>query len=391
MTDARPLHEHWMARAIELARRGRGPTAPNPCVGAVLVRDGQEVARGWHEQFGGPHAERRCLAHARDLGVDPGQCTLYVTLEPCNHHGKTPPCTEAVLEAGIPEVVVGALDPNPVAQGGAERLQQAGVQVHARVLEQDCLDLIRDFRIWQTTDRAYCILKMAATLDGRIAARSGRPEAVSSPESFHDVHRLRALADAVLVGGTTFRRDDPSLTCRLADSAGDADAPAHPLDEQQLINNEQPYAVVLTSTLPGTDCEQQLIRKRPRQTVFWTSEEAARSETARALEDIGVRVWGLPHQGPQLDVRAGLARLRRELDGHYLLCEGGGRLATSLLEQGAADELVLYLAPRVLGDEQAVPVFGGRVCQSMAQTMNLRLGRCAPSGPDLRLTYYPQD
>lgn len=391
MTEAPARHEYWMARAVELARRGRGPTAPNPCVGAVLVRDGQEVAHGWHERFGGPHAERRCLAHAREQGVDPSRCTLYVTLEPCNHHGKTPPCTEAVLEAGIPEVVVGALDPNPVAQGGAERLEQAGVRIRTRVLEQQCLDLIRDFRLWQSTDRAYCILKMAATLDGRIAARSGRPEPVSSPESFSDVHRLRGLAQAVLVGGSTFLGDDPSLTCRLADMDQPTGSTAPSLYDQQLINDEQPYAVVLTSRLPGADCELQLIRKRPRQTIFWTTEQAAASETARALEDIGVRVWALPQQGPTLQIQEGLRRLRQELNGHYLLCEGGGQLATSMLEQGAADEFVLYLAPRFLGDAQAAPLGAGRHCETMAQAMDLRLGRCEPSGPDLKLTYYPPD
>ncbi|WP_022661291.1 bifunctional diaminohydroxyphosphoribosylaminopyrimidine deaminase/5-amino-6-(5-phosphoribosylamino)uracil reductase RibD [Paucidesulfovibrio longus] len=375
-------HERFMDRAMELARLGRGPTAPNPCVGSVLVRGGEIVAQGRHRRFGGPHAERECLADARAKGVDPSLCTLYVTLEPCNHHGKTPPCTEAVLEARIPRVVVGALDPNPVAQGGAERLREAGVDVLTGVRERECLDLIRDFSLWRTSDRAYCILKMASTLDGRIAARTGRPEAVSSPESFQDVHRLRALADAVIVGGNTFLQDDPSLTCRLA---GQTDAPS----PEKMNNDEQPYAVVLTTRLPGTDCDLQLIRKRPHQTIFWTTEEAAESDTARALEEIGVRVWGLPHRGPALEIAAGLTRLHRELGAHYALCEGGGRLAMRMLEQGCADEFVLYLAPRALGDERGVPLLAGRDCSSMAQALNLRLGRCEPSGPDLRLTYYP--
>ncbi|MGE4291248.1 MAG: bifunctional diaminohydroxyphosphoribosylaminopyrimidine deaminase/5-amino-6-(5-phosphoribosylamino)uracil reductase RibD [Desulfovibrio sp.] len=381
--DLLSSHEVIMARACELARQGRGPTAPNPCVGSVLVCDEEIVAQGFHRRYGGPHAERECLANARSKGVDLSRCTLYVTLEPCNHHGKTPPCTDAVLEARIPRVVVGALDPNPVAQGGAERLRAAGVEVVTGVLEQDCLDLIRDFSLWRTSDRAYCILKMASTLDGRIAARTGKPEAVSSPESLRDVHRLRALADAVIVGGNTFVQDDPSLTCRLDEQLDSG-------HDQQLNNSEQPYAVVLTSRLPGADCELQLIRKRPQQTIFWTTEEAAKSGTARALEEIGVRVWGLPQRGPALEIAAGLTRLRRELGAHYALCEGGGRLALRLLEQGCADEFVLYLAPRALGDDQAVPLLAGRECRTMRQALDLRLGRCEPSGPDLRLTYYPK-
>lgn len=364
-----------MARAVALAWQGRGDTAPNPCVGSVLVRDGQIVAEGWHHAFGGPHAERECLADARSKGMDVSCCTLYVTLEPCNHHGKTPPCTDAVLEAGISRVVVGATDPNPVAQGGIEKLRASGVEVIVGVLKAECRDLIRDFRLWQESDRAYCILKMAATLDGRIASRTGDPEAVSCPESFQDVHRLRSQVGAVMVGGNTFLQDNPSLTCRL--------------DTDLAKETRQPYAVVLTSRLPGTACELNLIRNRPHQTVFWTSEENAETGTAQALREIGVRVWGLPWCGKGLDIATGLTRLRQELEVFYTLCEGGGRLATALLEQRMADEFVLYLAPRVLGDEHGVPLFAGRDAPRIRQALDLRLGRSETSGRDLKLTYYP--
>lgn len=375
--DSPPRHEdeRFMRRAMELARLGRGPTAPNPCVGAVLVREGRILAEGWHQKFGQPHAERECLADARHKGVDPTGSTLYVTLEPCNHHGKTPPCTEAVLEAGITRVVIGAMDPTPVASGGAELLREKGLAVTTGVLERECRDLIADFLHWQTTDRAWCILKMASTLDGKIASRSGKPEPVSSPESFEDVHRYRAFADAVMVGGTTFTGDDPALTCRLNDT---------------LSEDNQPYAVVVTSSLPATSCDAQLIRKRSHQTVFLTTEAAAQSDLAFALQEIGIRVWGLPAMAQGLDLQAGLTRLRQELGCHYVLCEGGGGLATSLLAQGAADEFVLFLTPRLLGDDQAKPLFTGRVALSMADSLNLRISRFEPSGPDLKITLIPR-
>ena len=215
-----------MARAVELAVRGKGTTAPNPCVGAVLVRDGAVVAEGWHMRCGGPHAEVNCLADAGAKGVDPSACALYVTLEPCNHHGRTPPCTMAVLEAGVPEVVVGAGDPNPkVAGGGAEFLRQRGVRVRQGVLGQACRDLIADFLVWQFTGRTFNTLKMAATLDGRIAARNGHSAWVSGPESREMVHELRARVDAVVVGGGTLRQDNPRLTARPRSGEPDKQPP----------------------------------------------------------------------------------------------------------------------------------------------------------------------
>ena len=171
-------HETFMRAALELAERGRWSTAPNPTVGAVLVQDGRIVAEGWHQVCGQAHAEVNCLRDAREKGVDVSRCTLYVTLEPCNHQGKTPPCTKAILEAGIPRVVVGMPDVNAQAAGGAEYLRSMGVSVEMGVLEAECRDLVSDFVTWQTTRRPYVILKMASTLDGRIATRAGRSQRI---------------------------------------------------------------------------------------------------------------------------------------------------------------------------------------------------------------------
>ena len=229
----------FMREAIALAQRGRWRACPNPMVGAVLVRDGEVVARGWHHGAGLPHAEVDCLADAAARKVDPAGCTLVVTLEPCCHHGKTPPCTDAILAAGIRRVVYGLRDPNPVAGGGAALLAAAGLAVTGPVLEAECRDLAADFLVWQTTDRPYVLLKLAATLDGRIATRNGVSQWISCPASRRAVHELRAgvgrAGGAVLVGGGTFRADDPLLTAR-----GEDDAPAGP----------QPLACILTSRLP---------------------------------------------------------------------------------------------------------------------------------------------
>ncbi|GAB7023882.1 bifunctional diaminohydroxyphosphoribosylaminopyrimidine deaminase/5-amino-6-(5-phosphoribosylamino)uracil reductase RibD [Salidesulfovibrio brasiliensis] len=363
---------------MELARQGRGPTAPNPCVGAVLVHDGRIVAEGWHTRVGRLHAERECLADATEKGVleriSAADCTLYVTLEPCNHHGRTPPCTEAILEAGIGEVVVGFRDPNPVAAGGIERLESAGVRVHTGVLEQQCRDLVADFLLWQQTGRTYNILKLAATLDGKIAAADGCPEPVSCPESFEAVQGIRSFVDAVVVGGETFRNDNPSLTCRCA-----------ALPE----SFRQPLAVVVTSALPSPDADRKLVRERPQDLIFWTGEAQASSAEADDLRQRGVRVLGLPQGADGLLLEPGFEWLRRECGCHYTMVEGGGRLALSLTLQGLADEIDYFLAPRILGDATARSAFSGRNGIRIADAIDYRISRVAQSGNDIRLTLMP--
>jgi diaminohydroxyphosphoribosylaminopyrimidine deaminase/5-amino-6-(5-phosphoribosylamino)uracil reductase len=360
-----------MARAVELARRGRGATAPNPCVGAVLVSDGAVVAEGWHTQFGKLHAERECLADARRKGVDPRGAAMYVTLEPCNHHGKTPPCTEALVAAGVAEVVVGVRDPNPVAAGGVETLRSHGIGVTVGVLEQECRDLIDDFLLWQNTHSPYNILKMAATLDGRIAAGSRRPEPVSCPESFARVHDLRSRVGAVIVGGNTFYADNPSLTCRKENLPADF---------------VQPLGVVVTSRLPDDPGRFTLLRDRPEQAVFMTTRTAAHSPQADVLRRRGTSVWPLPGRAGALNLSCGFERLRYDCACHYTLCEGGGRFAMALIEQGLADELVHFVAPRILGDESAPAAYSGRGAVSMAQALDFRIADLEPVGTDLMLT-----
>lgn len=359
----------FMREAVALAKRGLWATAPNPQVGAVLVRDGVIVARGWHTACGQPHAEVECLRDAAQKNIDTSQCTLYVTLEPCNHTGKTPPCTKAVLAAGVRHVVIGALDPNPDVRGGGMRfLQENGVHVEQGLEEERCLDLLADFITWKEQRRPFVLLKLASTLDGRIATRTGHSQWVSGAESRQRVQELRKNVQAVLVGGNTFYEDNPHLGCRLPDAG------------------QQPVAVALTSRLPAADSDFTLLRERAGETIFLTTESRAQGDAARALEGLGARVWGLPEVNDKIDLAAGLRRLHSALDCHYLLCEGGGMLGGSLLEQGLADRLLLFMAPKILGDEQARPLFAGRTPLEMGDALGLRLLETERCGEDILLT-----
>lgn len=367
-----------MAEAIRLAKKGRFKTCPNPTVGAVLIRDNEIVARGWHKGFGLAHAEVDCLNDALARGVDTRGATMVVTLEPCRHHGKTPPCTDALIDAGISRLVYGADDPNPEARGGAHILADAGIEVIGHVLEQDCRDLIADFVIWQTTDRPYIILKLASTLDGRIATRTGHSRWISDEESRKAVHRLRAgiaLAHgASLIGGGTFRADDPELSSR--------DSELHP--------ERQPLACIITSRLPKADADFKLLKQRPQETIFFASPAAAASTTAEALRKRGCRVIAIGrsiHGGP--DYTAMFNTLREELGCPYVLCEGGGQLALSLLEAGFVDEFHLYLAPLILGDNDAKPLFDGRAPLSLDEALEMRICTVEADARDICLVLRP--
>jgi diaminohydroxyphosphoribosylaminopyrimidine deaminase/5-amino-6-(5-phosphoribosylamino)uracil reductase len=376
-----------MLQAVALAEKSRWQTRPNPCVGALLVKEGKVLAGGRHLGAGLPHAEVEALNDAREKGVNPAECTLVVTLEPCRHHGKTPPCTEALLAAGIRHVVIGALDPHPEASGGAEILRSRGLLVETGIALRECLDLVDDFILWQTTDLPYTLLKLASTLDGRIATRTGHSQWISSPESRSRVHALRKHMQAVIVGGNTFYRDNPRLTCR-------------PDDDLSNPCPQQPLAVVATSRLPEAGQPLYLLKERAESTIFWTTVAAAASSKAEALRRKGIRVIGLPSHAKsdsrghgmraELDISEGLAHLRREFNCHYALCEGGGRLALSFLEKGLARELHVYLAPKILGDNEATPLFTGRASMLMEEALRLRITSVTPSGSDIAITLRPE-
>lgn len=374
-----PDYKKFMRAAIDEAEKGRFETYPNPAVGALLVRDGDIVAIGYHKGPGLPHAEIECLNDAASRGINPSGCTLIVTLEPCRHHGKTPPCTDAIMAAGITKLVYGCVDPNPEAAGGAAILAEKGLEVIGPVLQQACEDLIADFRVWQTTTRPYILLKLACTLDGRIATRNGNSRWITSPESRQVVHRLRRdigkAGGAILIGGGTFRSDNPHLSARL---------------ENESIER-QPLACILTSRLPKATADVNLLKERPSDTIFFASPAATASTTAEALRKLGCRIFAL---GPTLHGEPNLGKLftqlREELNCPYVLCEGGGKLAFSLLKDNFVDEFHLHMAPKILGDNEAKPLFSGNAPASLDEALHMRFCSAKLHHDDVHLLLRPK-
>ncbi len=362
-----------MREAAKIAVLGKGMTAPNPCVGALLATsNGEVVARGWHQRFGQAHAEINAIEDAVNQGLNLSELSLFVTLEPCNHQGKTGPCTQAILQAGIRQVYIGTLDFTVQAGGGAEFLQNHGVEVFCGIEELLCQDLIADFRCWQQSNLPYIILKLAVTLDGKIATRNGDSAWVSGEKSLQQVHILRSRSQAVMVGGETFYQDNPSLTCRLP-----------------FFSGKQPLAVIVSSRLPEMNADFKLLQKRPEQLIFVTDEISAKSELAEKLRKKGVRICGVARQKDSLDLRTACTLLRRDFGVYSLLVEGGGFLAGSLLQQEIVHEMQLFYAMKVLGDKLGRNMVSGRNVEQMGDCLHFRLLSQEFCGEDLWLHLRP--
>jgi diaminohydroxyphosphoribosylaminopyrimidine deaminase/5-amino-6-(5-phosphoribosylamino)uracil reductase len=351
-----------MAEAVELAVRGLGHTAPNPAVGCVLVKAGRVVGRGYHRRAGLAHAEAEAL---RDAGRRARGATAYVTLEPCSHHGRTPPCADALIDAGVARVVVGARDPNLSVGGkGLKRLRAAGVDVRTRILSSDCQELIRGFRSWVETGKPWVHLKLASTLDGRIAARGGDSKWISSPASRTLVQRMRARSDAILVGVGTVRADDPRLTCRLAGS-------------------RDPVRVILDDKLL-TPTTARVVRGRGGCLI---AAAAASPTKKRRLEGAGAEILDMSVRG-----KRGWHRLLRELGRrgmHELLVEGGSGVATSLIRAGMVNSVTIFYNPRFMGSD-GVPLVGGLAVRSPARALRMSTQGVFVLGDDIVWTGKPE-
>jgi len=328
-------YSYFMNLALKEAYKAKGKTLPNPAVGAVVVKEGKVVAVGHHEGPGKPHAERVALERA---GSEARGSTLFVTLEPCNHYGRTPPCTEKIIESGVKRVVIGVRDPNPVAKGGVERLRQAGIEVTLGVLKEACFELIEDFIALTLYGRPFLNLKLAATLDGATADKLGRSKWITSTEARRLVHLLRSYHNGVMVGVGTVLADDPSLTVRLVESSS------------------QPKAVVVDPSLKiPTNCR--LVKERASELIVVTAQESLLSYKAGILRDLGVKLLPVFGGEGRLDLREALSGLKEEFGLYSLFCEGGAKLAASLLTQGLIDSFTLFKAPKVLGGNDFKPLF----------------------------------
>jgi diaminohydroxyphosphoribosylaminopyrimidine deaminase/5-amino-6-(5-phosphoribosylamino)uracil reductase len=341
--------ETWMRRALELAARGRGAVEPNPMVGAAVVRDGRCAGEGWHQRHGGPHAEVSALAAA---GEQARGATLYVTLEPCCHHGKTPPCTDAILKAGVARVVAAMSDPFPRVSGrGADLLRQAGVAVEVGLCEAEARRLNAPYLKLLAAGKPWVIAKWAMTLDGKIATRTGDSKWISGEASRRVVHELRGRVDAVVVGVGTVLADDPALTAR----------PPGPRVAAR---------VVLDSRL-RTPAESQLARTAREVPVLLVTSGRAPQEKREAFARLGCEVLLPGDEGG----RPSLPRLLEEMGRRRwtnVLVEGGGEVLGGFLDAGAIDEVHVFIAPRLVGGEQARSPILGRGVERIAEALALR-------------------
>lgn len=367
-----------MARALELAQRGVGRVEPNPPVGAVLVDERlQLLGEGWHDQFGGPHAEIHALQQAGSL---PENATLFVTLEPCCHRGKTGPCTEALLQAGVRHVVVGTPDPHPQVSGkGIAALRAAGVTVEVGLLQSECQRLIAPFTKWATTGLPWVHAKWAMTLDGKLASRTGHSQWISNEASREVVHRLRGRMDALLIGAETAARDDPLLTARPPGPRtavrGVISRSARLSPSSQLARTAGEIPVFVTrqedpATRPGEFAAASLDALRRCGVEILTLSAAPRPTGISAAASAGEGPGNLP---PRLTPAAlkELLRLLGERGMTHVLVEGGGHLLGSFHDAGLIDEVHVFIAPKILGGAGAVSPLLGKGRASVPEQADL--------------------
>ena len=347
-------YENLMLKALALAKKGVGKTSPNPAVGSIVARGGKVIARGWHHKAGGPHAEIEALTVA---GKNARGAALFVTLEPCCHFGRTPPCTDAIIASGIKKVIVGAPDPNPRVSGkGVAALRAAGIEVVEGVLSSECSALNEAYNKYITKGLPFVTLKLAASLDGRIAAPGGESKWITGVESRKLVHRMRASVDAVMVGSETALKDDPELTVRL--SAG-----------------RNPARVVLDSSLrlPVTSKVFNGVREGRESLIIFTSKDAPEGQAKKARE-AGSEVVRLASAAGGLPLKKVLKALA-ERGMTSVLVEGGGKLAASLLKEKLVDALVVFYGPMVIGGDGL----------SMVAGLGLKGLKAAPGFKDIRV------
>ncbi|NPV73298.1 MAG: bifunctional diaminohydroxyphosphoribosylaminopyrimidine deaminase/5-amino-6-(5-phosphoribosylamino)uracil reductase RibD [Pelotomaculum sp.] len=328
---------YYMNMALELAARARGRTSPNPMVGAVLVKNGVVVGQGYHMKAGTPHAEIIAL---KEAGNEARGATLYVNLEPCCHYGRTGPCADAVIEAGVARVVAAMADPNPlVAGGGLKKIKEAGLEVTLGVMEDEARELNEAFIKYVTTRRPFVLAKAALSLDGKIAARTGRSKWITGPAARAYVHQLRDWYDAILVGIGTILADDPSLTARLPGGGG-----------------RDPVRVILDS-LARTPLNARVIKQKSKAPTVIAVTAGAPPGRVKALQEAGAQVV-VVNSGPRVDLPE-LMRILAEREITSVLIEGGAEVHGSAFAAGIVDKVAWFIAPKIIGGRDAPGPVGG--------------------------------
>lgn len=364
--------EQYMRRAIELAKRGIGKVNPNPLVGAVLVKEGQIIGEGYHMQYGGLHAERNAFQSLKDREAARG-AELYVTLEPCCHHGKQPPCTEAIIEHGVSSVYVGSNDPNPLVAGkGIKQLEAAGIRVVTEFLKEECDALNPVFFHYITTKTPYVLMKYAMTLDGKIATRTGHSRWVSGEQSRERVQQTRNALTGIMVGIGTVLNDNPRLTCRIEGGRNPVriicDSKLRIPLSSNVVDTAKKVPTILATIPPHAEYNR-----------FW-------HEQKEALEAAGVEVLTVRECEGRLDLKDLMATLgEKQIDS--ILLEGGSTLNYAALQAGVVNRIEAYVAPKFFGGAGYYTPVGGEGVELATEALGCQLVSAETVGEDVLLTY----
>lgn len=361
------MNEKYMKVAIAQARKAVGKVSPNPMVGAVVVKKGEILGRGYHHQAGSPHAEINAL---RKAGKKTKNADLYVNLEPCCHYGRTPPCVNAIIDSGVKKVIIGIRDPNPLVSGkGISRLNAAGIITHVGVLEEECTALNEIYIKYITKKIPFTILKIAATLDGRIATRSGDSRGITGQQSLRVVHALRSQSDAIMAGIGTVQADNPLLTTRLHGKRG-----------------KDPIRVIVDSSLKVSP-RAKVFNPHSQAGVIIATTKNASERKKKQLDKAGAKVLTIDSENGRVGLKKLMIALGK-LEISSLLIEGGTRLATAALEDGIVDKIVFFYAPKILGGRLAPGITAGEGVEYINRALkvsDLKVRRC---GEDILVEGY---
>lgn len=356
---------HYMQLALELAAKGRGTVAPNPMVGAVIVKDGRIIGAGYHEKFGEGHAEVNAFRSATE---DVAGATIYVTLEPCSHYGKTPPCSDKIIEMKIGRVVIAALDPNPLVSGrGVKKLQAAGIEVVTGVLAEESSRLNEVFMKYIVAKEPFVVMKAAMSLDGKIATRTGESQWITGQAARERVHQLRSALSGIMVGVQTVITDDPQLTSRIP-------------------GGKNPLRIIVDSSL-RIPLEAKVLRDQDSaKTIIATTEQVDRNKAA-LLEEAGIELLTVPAKDGRTDLKA-LMRVLGERGIDSILLEGGATLNFAALQAGIVDKVQVYIAPKLIGGETAKTPVGGEGIEKLSQAFGVLDLKASAVGEDILLEGY---
>jgi len=358
--------QEYMQKALELAAQARGRTSPNPMVGAVVVKDGQIIGQGYHIKAGTPHAEVIAL---REAGANARGATLYVNLEPCSHYGRTPPCAEAIVKAGITKVVIGCLDPNPLVAGkGLEILQNAGIETRVNVLQEKALKLNEAFFKYIKTGLPFVSLKVAMTLDGKIATSTGDSRWISSADSRQYVHQLRNFTDAIMIGIGTVLKDDPLLNTRL-----------------DISDKRDPIRVIIDSKL-DLPLESQIVKTASKQPTIVFCNHQADAEKKELLIKNAIEIIAI--EGGDILPLEEVLRCLGKMGIMTLLVEGGGEINGYLMAKGLIDKLYWFIAPKLVGGRQAPTPVGGIGIPVLKEALRVKSMEISRLGEDILITGY---